>query len=349
MMMRLLLVAGVMMWSGSAAAQALPTWTYTVLSARDGLTHSGSMVGASPFTSPGASTSVPAQIVPLILRMEDGTTFDPTSQPAPCAQAPFTSTPELTLFQASPLFQNHAWVLNGVDVGSTQFGDAFQRANFWSLVRGQNYHVLLGPVTTLPPVTVPVPASVVTSHNQGCGSGVFIDMTWMKNYIEGTLIPPLAAQGVGPATLPIVFWSGLVYAYGFHAAFGTPQQTYVAGSAGPMSHEIAEWMDDPFATNVVADWGFVGQFPNSCSPALEVADAPGRYNEGPTMPNGYTYWLPELAYFSWFMGAPSLAAAGAFSSNGTFKGPAAPCPPGGSLPAPVPAAPSAPTNLRIVQ
>ncbi len=49
--------------------------------------------------------------------------------------------------------------------------------------------------------------------------------------------------------------------------------------------------------------------------------------------NGYTYNLVELAYFSWFFNAPttpSLAASGAFSSNGTFKGPSMACPPGGT-------------------
>ena len=316
------------------------------MSARDGRTHSGSMVGASPFTSAGTSTSVPAQIIPLIVRLADGTTFDPTRQPAPCAPSAFASTPELTLFQASPLFQNHGYVLNGVNVGSTQFADAFQRASFWSLVRGRNYHVLLGPVTTLPAVTVNVPASVVTTHNQGCGNGVMIDTTWMKNYIEGTLIPPLAPQGVRPATLPIVLWGGLVYANAFHSAFGTPPQTYVAGAAPPMAHEIAEWIDNPFGTNIVPDWGYIGQSPNACNPLLEVADAVGRYNISVTMPNGYEYRLPELAYFSWFLGAPSLAAAGAFSSNGTFKGPAARCPPGGTLSGPPLAAPS---DLRIVR
>jgi hypothetical protein len=50
--------------------------------------------------------------------------------------------------------------------------------------------------------------------------------------------------------------------------------------------------------------------------------------------NGYTYNLVELAYFSWFFNArttPSLGAGGAFSSNGTFKGPANACPPGGTF------------------
>jgi hypothetical protein len=36
------------------------------------------------------------------------------------------------------------------------------------------------------------------------------------------------------------------------------------------------------------------------------------------MPNGYTYHLQELAFFSWFFGAPSIGIHGWFSNNGTF-------------------------------
>src|SRR5437870_5635517 len=50
-----------------AANATIPTWSYNVVSTRDAATYSGKMVGASPFTSPGTSTSVPTFIVPLII------------------------------------------------------------------------------------------------------------------------------------------------------------------------------------------------------------------------------------------------------------------------------------------
>ena len=37
-----------------------------------------------------------------------------------------------------------------------------------------------------------------------------------------------------------------------------------------------------------------------------------------TMPNGFTYNLQELAFFSWFFGAPTIGLNGWFSNNGTF-------------------------------
>jgi len=37
-----------------------------------------------------------------------------------------------------------------------------------------------------------------------------------------------------------------------------------------------------------------------------------------TMPNGFTYHMQELAFFSWFYGAPSVGVNGCFSDNAKF-------------------------------
>ena len=49
----------------------------------------------------------------------------------------------LTRFLDSPVFQNTAFTFNGVDVGTTQYLDAFQRANFSTIIGGRPYHVLV--------------------------------------------------------------------------------------------------------------------------------------------------------------------------------------------------------------
>jgi hypothetical protein len=36
------------------------------------------------------------------------------------------------------------------------------------------------------------------------------------------------------------------------------------------------------------------------------------------MPNGVTYHLQELAFYSWFFGTPSIGVGSVFSNNGTF-------------------------------
>ena len=52
------------------------------------------------------------------------------------------------------------FVQGGVDLGKTQYIDAYQRGNFWKFVKtNSNYHVLLGNVSVLPEQTINVTAS----------------------------------------------------------------------------------------------------------------------------------------------------------------------------------------------
>jgi hypothetical protein len=91
-----------------------------------------------------------------------------------------------------------------------------------------------------------------------------------------------------------------------------------------MSYEVAEWMDDPLGTNPTPAWGHVRQV-GGCQNNLEVGDRlSGTDIPTVTMPNGFTYHLQELAFFSWFYGPPSIGSGGLFSDNGTFKTDAGP-------------------------
>jgi hypothetical protein len=85
-----------------------------------------------------------------------------------------------------------------------------------------------------------------------------------------------------------------------------------------MSHAVAEWMNDPFGNNPVPAWGHIVQ-QAGCQGNLEVGD-PLSGTQAPriVMPNGFTHHLQELAFFSWFYGAPSIGIHGWFSSDGTF-------------------------------
>jgi hypothetical protein len=91
-----------------------------------------------------------------------------------------------------------------------------------------------------------------------------------------------------------------------------------------MAHEVGEWQDDPFGNNPTPLWGHTGQV-SGCQGNLEVGDPLTGTNVAPvTMPNGFTYHLQELAFFSWFYGAPSIGVNGWFSNNGTFTTDAGP-------------------------
>jgi hypothetical protein len=96
-----------------------------------------------------------------------------------------------------------------------------------------------------------------------------------------------------------------------------------------MSHEVAEWMDDPNTSNPVPAWGHIGQQAN-CQNNLEVGDPLTGTAFPPVTLGGVTYDLQELAFYSWFFGGTSLGSGGLYSNNGTFKGFAKACPPGGT-------------------
>jgi hypothetical protein len=182
-----------------------------------------------------------------------------------------------------------------------------------------------------------------------CGLSAIVDINWFDEHVNDVLLPHLAGAGVDPTNLPyflvyntwmaapVTFFGscciGGYHSNGFAGRSPTvPSQTYAVanfdstGIFGPgaldsaiAAHEIGEWANDPYGINLVPPWGGTGQVAG-CQSNLEVGDP----LTGTTMPNvtganGFTYHLQELAFFSWFFGAPSVGANGWFSGNGTFK------------------------------
>jgi hypothetical protein len=352
----------------AAAGSTLPLWTFSVRSPRDGHHHEGVMVGTNPFSSPGTST-IPTQIIPLIFRVHsvavsfDPTTgiittrpghatFDPTVADDNCLSEP--NNVPVTLMNQSPIFQPASFTFGSTSVGTTQYIDAFQRANFYSALGSaiDSYHVLLGPVQTLEPVEIDVPANealAITDPNffgppAFCPAFGIVDINWLDYYLNDRLLPQLAGQGVGPTTLPVFLMYNMVgaapannlancCALGYHSfgGFPTPTQTYAVAdfdstqAFGPtvtntdvISHEVGEWVNDPFGNNLLPPWGGTGQVPG-CQANLEVGDPlTGTNVPSVTMPNGFAYNLQELAFFSWFFGGTSIGINGWYSNNGTF-------------------------------
>ena len=129
---------------------------------------------------------------------------------------------------------------------------------------------------------------------------------------------------------------------GYHSVFSSPVQTYgvmdfdttgafnQAGSTtadvSVSSHEINEWVNDPLGNNGTPAWGNIGQV-SGCQFNFEVGDPlSGTLFPNVTL-NSFTYHMQELAFFSWFYGAPSIGTHIAeFSNNDTFTTEAAACP-----------------------
>jgi len=342
--------------SQSASSATIALWTYGV-KGYDNKNYQGEMVGRAPFAHGHRSTTIPTYLVPVIFHFQDtGDVFDPT---APDACSP-NGDSVINLVLGSPLIKSADFVLNGVDVGTTQYLDAFQRGNFFSLVGGTPYHTLFSSSpTVLPAVSVNVPSSDGQTLPGFCHDAGELDINVWDNYVQTTLIPQLAAKGVGPTNFPqFIFNSVAMYlngdptqccALGYHNSYlnGGVFQTYsvneydnsgdFGGDTSVMSHEVAEWLDDPNTSNPVPPWGAEGQVPaGQCQGNLEVGDPLSPGFSTPTnpfsvlMPNGVTYSLQELTYFSWFYGGTSLGSGGLYSDNGTFTGFAVACPPGGT-------------------
>lgn len=259
--------------------RTIPTWsdTYTY----QGLTYKYTMVGSDPERG-SATTTIPTVIVPVRFVFEDGTVIDPIADVIEGR----------TVIQGvvnSPIFQPYPFTVGGVSVGNTQYGDAFQRAEFWDLVskRSHDYHVLLAQPTIAPVHEVFLSGP---TWRDSSGRPFAIDETFLENIA----IEAVRQANVSPETLPIVVW-GNVYGPaisaaprlgvdGFHGAYEVPGgvQTYIAagyhpstGQFGPispysigfsdniyygtentnsLSRQLASWLNDPFQGNYTPGW-----------------------------------------------------------------------------------------------
>jgi hypothetical protein len=338
----------------------LPIWHYDVVSPLNGASYSGYMVGTDPFLRGARTTTIPVILVPFIVQFTNistgfTTTFDPSTTPDAGCTAGQTA---MSLVENSPIFQNYHWTLNGVDVGVTQYLDAFQRSNFWEAVQQveNSYHTLLT-YTVAEPLTLqlsyssPTPAAeirtgVTTSCTNPGGSGSTNGAAYQGvvdvKVLEDAMTKYIASHQITPNQFPIfilynVMYSenGLLYLGGYHFSeasypqvLTSPGQTYAMANfrtngSGPfdvsiLSHEIAEWLDDPGGFNSVPPWGNIGEV-TGCRRYLEVGDPLTRTDLPPiTGPNGFAYHLQELEYFSWFFRTASIGAGGQFSDNGSL-------------------------------
>jgi hypothetical protein len=342
-----------------ANLSSLPTWNYSVV-ASDGHNYAGTMIGASPYFNGARTTNIPTVVLPIIIVLQsDGSVYDPTATDR-CA----SNQSALNLVMGSPIFQAYDFAINGVDMGSAQYVDDFQRANFYDgnvATTGNSYHTVLTDAngnpgaTVLPAVRISIPSNEGASWNQiSCSNVAVIDYNTFNSIISNTLIPSLASQGYGPTTFIMFLLHDVVMGnpgdslfsncciIGYHGAQYTSNglpQTYavadydtsgVIGSAGlaPTSHEVGEWMDDPYGTNPTPAWGHTGQV-STCQNNLEVGDPLTGWAFNPfgvSMPNGITYNPQQLAFFSWFYGqSPSIGAGGGYSDGSAFTVPAHTC------------------------
>jgi hypothetical protein len=298
-----------------STATPLTTWNGSFVYL--GHTYNYNMVGTTPST--GTSTTIPVFIIPVKLsyKTTKGTTsFTPMTKLSNGQTA-------LANTIASPIFQSGIdFTSNGADMGTTQYIDAFQRANFWGTVStNTGYHLLLGTPKTLPTLSLTVPSA---DGKIGTEFGVRVglaDINWLDGQFHSYMTKNSAT--IVPNSLPIFITydvyltSGGCCIGGYHSSFGStsaPQAyahfTYInhAGAfsqdVSALSHEVGEWADDPLVVNT-------GGNPVACG-ILEVGDPEeGFTNYGgfPYTLGGFTYNLQDLTFLEYF-GAPTTTSVG---------------------------------------
>jgi hypothetical protein len=295
--------AGLTSWSGSFTRNGT-TWPYT-------------MLGTDPAAG-SKTTKLRMRILPLRLTFDDG-------------GATLDGTETVHDVLRSPIFKRASY-----RSGNTQYADAMQRAQFWDRVQtsSRRYHVLLTPPKVLPTLTLQVPADGGNSFETANGPAGLVKTSYLV-----TLLPLLENYTEPNSVLTVVVKDVTGEGFlGFHFSYtlaGTSiRQTVIfTGVFTPsvvvppaiadvyvLSHEVAEWINDPYLNNIVPAW----QDPSSgtCfSNLLEVGD-PVEFLPGHSFEvaiKGHVFHLTDVAGLSWFAhDVPSHELGGAYSYDGNL-------------------------------
>src|SRR6516225_6789960 len=143
----------------AAAGATIPLWQATATA--DGVKYQLTLVGKSILVS--ESVTVNAPVVALDLQLDNASGTSPlTFRPETTDACTNPSAVNLTL--NSPVYKKHSFSFGGKSVGTTEYDDAFQRANFYQYTQptgtSPGYHVLLNPTAKYyfysSPIKVPV-------------------------------------------------------------------------------------------------------------------------------------------------------------------------------------------------
>lgn len=311
------------------------------------------MIGTSVDATTGAITTQPGD-----------TTFDPGAADNVCLSAPnnvpVTLVKQSPMFTPTAFSFGGTYVGTTEYNDAFQRGNFWGVSS----KERNEYHVLLKPTEFLQPIELDPPDFYGLALTDGtvleallgtttpfCAPLGIVDINWFDTTLTSTVIPELREKGIlNPGTFPLffvynVFWASPITNIfsccigGYHGTTGfpVPTQTYSpadfdstgvfgvgASDTTILAHEVDEWMNDPMISNPTPPWGHTGQV-GFCQANLEVGDPlTGTNIPAITMPNGFTYHLQELAFFSWFFGAPSIGVNGWYSNNGTFMTDAGP-------------------------
>ena len=297
---------------------SVPTWTGSFTYNNTKYTYR--MVGFNP--TQGATSTVEAYIIPIkmVITTKTGTRSYNPGHILPDGNSVIKGTVKSPIFDSTTTY-----IQGGTNVGTTQYTDAFQRANFWGIVHTQTgYHLKLGGPKVLPIQTMSPPkADGALGNAFGVNPAGLVNINWFDPQAHA-LITTLAI----PANVIPIFLTYNVYLTngspilnnccigGYHTYDGVQaymQFSYVdvpgafSQDVSALSHEAGEWADDPLTNN------------NSPCGILEVGDPEegfANYGAFPYSLHGFTYNLQDLVMLPYFGAPTSTSVNGWYSFQG---------------------------------
>jgi hypothetical protein len=315
-----------------AGAKTVEHWSGSFTDPTNGVTYPFTMVGKAPSTN--ASSTTPTDIVPVRLAFDanGGSVLDGTNRVAAVQASPiFRDTYDYSSVAQS---SGGPGALSPGNIG--QLEDVTMRSQFDKV--GTGYHVLLGQPALHATETIKVPVGKGSMYaTTPTGTPVvygLVDFDWFaskvqeilgKTHIDSTHLPIVLTDNVMLADMK----SGRCCTIGFHGTSSTSGngkqqvQTYIFAAYSTegifsttqyiadihaLSHEVAEWADDPFVNNAVNPWLTPTGSQHECASLLETGDPV--VGIGFNLPgNTYDAWNPRAdgtwhpedeAFLPWF-------------------------------------------------
>lgn len=272
------------------------------------------VVGSDP--KRGQTTTIPTQIIPLTLFFEGYQ--DENGDPIV-----LDAVPNLSTIVNSPSFRPAQY-----PGGYTQFGDAVQRAEFFHAM-GPDWHTLLDSPSVLRTINIDVPRGSATLYRMRSSGAIFAVVD--EGFLISQLNTILQFEDLQVTGLPIALTANVFLApkadirqcciMGFHTSFDAGErnglqmvQTFIWASwispgifggtvadVTAISHEISEWLNDPFSTNIVPEWQFPAT-PTSCQNNLETGDpmSASPHAGYPVIIGNFTYHPQNETLLQWF-------------------------------------------------
>ncbi len=272
----------------------------------NGVTYGYNMVGADPAT--GAATTTPTDIIPLdiVFSANDGAALNGSDVADRTVASPIFQDADYTRTTASTGGPGELSPGNS----GVQYEDAIMRSQFDKT--GTGYHVDLGQPARKTAVTLTVPQGKgsMYQNSRGVTFGL-VDIDWFSSRIQQLLgqvhtdpthLPIFLTDNVmlyigSPGNCCVIGYHGASVAVGYgsaatngsgrqgvqtfaYSAYTTPG-TFSDGHGGAspyvrdihaLSHEIAEWGDDPFVNNTVDPWLTPTAPQYGCTGILETGD-----------------------------------------------------------------------------